>query len=97
MEYLVYRSPKLHVLLSDTSTTSAPGARPAPERADLAGGQVRATTRRPPASPGSLQHDVEAYVKVDSKGWKALAKTVRPLLEKILEDQVQEAGWFVSR
>ena len=43
-----------------------------------------------------IQHDVEAFVKVDSKGWKALAKTVRPLLEKVLEDQVQEAGWFVS-
>jgi hypothetical protein len=35
-------------------------------------------------------------VKVDSRGWKALAKTVRPLLDKVLEDQVQEAGWFVS-
>ena len=43
-----------------------------------------------------IQHDVEAFVKVDSKGWKALAKTVRPLLDKVLEDQVQEAGWFVS-
>lgn len=43
-----------------------------------------------------IQHDVEAYVKVDSKGWRALAKTVRPILEKVLEQQVQEAGWFVS-
>ena len=43
-----------------------------------------------------VQHDVEAFVKVDSKGWKALAKTVRPILENVLEDQVQEAGLFVS-
>ena len=43
-----------------------------------------------------VQHDVEAYVKVDSKGWKALARTVRPLIERILEDQVREAGYFIS-
>ncbi|MBV8318422.1 MAG: hypothetical protein JOZ53_26070, partial [Planctomycetaceae bacterium] len=43
-----------------------------------------------------VQHDVEAYVKIDSKGWKAVARTVRPLIERLLEDQVREAGWFVS-
>ena len=43
-----------------------------------------------------VQHDVEAFVKVDTKGWKAVARTVRPLIEKALEEQVQEAGWFVS-
>ncbi|HEX8199038.1 MAG TPA: hypothetical protein VF590_01020, partial [Isosphaeraceae bacterium] len=43
-----------------------------------------------------VQHDVEAFVKIDSKLWKTVAKTVRPLIEKLLEDQVQEAGWFVS-
>src|SRR5205823_3196090 len=40
--------------------------------------------------------DIEAFVKIDSKVWKTVAKTVRPLIEKLLEDQVQEAGWFVS-
>jgi len=43
-----------------------------------------------------VQHDVEAFVKVDSKGWKTLARTVRPAVEKVLEDQVREAGQFVS-
>jgi hypothetical protein len=43
-----------------------------------------------------VQHDIEAFVKVDSKGWKTLARTVRPAVEKILEDQVREAGQFVS-
>jgi hypothetical protein len=43
-----------------------------------------------------VKHDVEAFVKVDSKGWKTLARTVRPILEKVLEDQVQEAGLFIS-
>ncbi len=43
-----------------------------------------------------VRHDVEAFVKVDSKGWRALARTARPILEKVLEQQVQEAGWFVS-
>ncbi len=35
-------------------------------------------------------------MKVDSKGWKTLARTVRPVVEHILEDQVREAGYFVS-
>ena len=35
-------------------------------------------------------------MKVDSKGWKALARTVRPLIERILEEQVREAGYFIS-
>ena len=39
---------------------------------------------------------MEAYVKVDSKGWKALARTIRPIIERLLEEQVKEAGWFVS-
>jgi hypothetical protein len=43
-----------------------------------------------------IQHDVEAFVKVDSKGWKTLARTVRPLIERLLEEQVREAGQFVS-
>ena len=43
-----------------------------------------------------IQHDVEAYVKVDTKGWKTLARTVRPVVERVLEDQVREAGYFVS-
>ncbi len=43
-----------------------------------------------------IQHDVEAFVKVDSRGWKTLARTFRPVIERLLEDQVREAGQFVS-
>ena len=43
-----------------------------------------------------MQHDVEAFVKVDTKGWKTLARTVRPLIERVLEEQVREAGYFIS-
>ena len=35
-------------------------------------------------------------MKVDTKGWKTLARTVRPLIERILEEQVREAGYFIS-
>ncbi len=91
-EYL-YRSPKLHVLLSDLDYVSPRGAARLSGRILLIvhSGYYREVNGEP-----WIQHDVEAYVKVDSKGWKALAKTVRPLLEKVLEDQVQEAGWFIS-
>ena len=39
-----------------------------------------------------IQHDVEAFVKVDSKGWKTLARTVRPLIDHVLEEQVRKPG-----
>jgi hypothetical protein len=91
-EYL-YRSPKLHVLLSDLDYVSPRGAARLNGRILLV---VHSGFYREVNGEPWIQHDVEAFVKVDSKGWKALAKTVRPLLEKVLEDQVQEAGWFVS-
>lgn len=89
----VYRSPKLHVLLSDLDYTSPRGAAHLTGRIVLI---VHSGFYREVNGEPWVQHDVEAFVKVDSKGWKALAKTVRPILEKVLEDQVQEAGWFVS-
>ena len=89
----VYRSPKLHVLLSDLDYSSPRGAAKLNGRIVLIvhSGYYREVNGEP-----WIQHDVEAYVKVDSKGWKALARTVRPILDKVLEDQVQEAGLFVS-
>ncbi len=43
-----------------------------------------------------VQHDVEAYVKVDLKGWKAVARTIRPLRSRnCSKTEVREAGWFV--
>lgn len=89
----IYRSPKLHVLLSDLDYVSPRGAAKLNGRILLV---VHSGFYRESNGDPWIQHDVEAFVKVDSKGWKALAKTVRPLLEKVLEDQVQEAGWFVS-
>ncbi len=43
-----------------------------------------------------VQHNVEAFVKIDSKGWKTLGRTLRPVIERILEEQVKEAGRFIS-
>lgn len=89
----VYRSPKLHVLLSDLDYVSPRGSAKLNGRILLI---VHSGFYREVNGEPWIQHDVEAFVKVDSKGWKALARTVRPLLEKVLEDQVKEAGWFVS-
>ncbi len=89
----VYRSPKLHVLLCHLDYTSPRGNAHLEARIVLIihSGFYREVNGEP-----WVQHDVEAYVKVDSKGWKAIARTVRPLIERLLEDQVREAGWFVS-
>ena len=89
----VYRSPKLHVLLCHLDYASPRGAARLEARIVLV---VHCGFYREVNGDHWVQHDVEAYVKVDSKGWKAVARTVRPLIEKLLEDQVREAGWFVS-
>lgn len=89
----VLRSPKLNVLLCNLDYTSPRGAAHLQARIVLI---VHSGYYREVNGEHWVQHDVEAYVKVDSKGWKAVARTIRPLIEKLLEDQVREAGWFVS-
>jgi hypothetical protein len=89
----VYRSPKLHVLLADLDYTTPHGAAHFEARIVLV---VHSGFYREVNGEHWIQHDVEAFVKVDSKGWKAVARTVRPIIERLLEDQVREAGWFVS-
>jgi hypothetical protein len=89
----VYRSPKLHVLLCNLNYTTPHGNARLDARIVLV---VHAGFYREVNGEQWVQHDVEAFVKVDSKGWKAVARTVRPIIEKLLEDQVREAGWFVS-
>ncbi len=88
-----YRSPKMHVLYSSLEYMSPRGNAHLQGRIVLI---VRSGFYRETNGEPYVHHDVEAYVKVDSKGWKTLARTVRPILEKVLEDQVQEAGLFVS-
>ena len=90
---IVLRTPKLHVFYSNLDYTSPRGAAHLQGRIVLI---VRSGYFKEVNGEPYVQHDVEAFVKVDSKGWKALARTVRPILEKVLEDQVQEAGLFIS-
>lgn len=89
----VYRSPKLHVLLCNLSYTTPRGNARLEARIVLL---VHSGFYKEVNGEQWVQHDVEAFVKIDSKGWKAVARTVRPFVEKLLEDQVREAGWFVS-
>jgi hypothetical protein len=89
----VLRSPRLHVLLCDLNYVGPRGNTRLEGRIVLI---VRSGFFKEVDGEPWVQHDVEAFVKIDSKGWKTVAKTVRPLIEKLLEDQVQEAGWFVS-
>lgn len=89
----VLRSPKLHVLYCTLSYSSPRGAARLEARIVLV---VHSGFYREVNGDPWVQHDVEAFVKVDSKRWKTVARTVRPVGEKLLEDQVREAGWFVS-
>jgi hypothetical protein len=89
----VIRSPRLHVLLCNLDYVSPRGNAHLTGRIVLI---VRSGFYKETNGEHWVQHDIEAFVKIDSKGWKAVAATVRPLIEKLLEDQVQEAGWFVS-
>ncbi len=87
------RSPRLNVMFSNLEHNSPRGNATLKGRIVLV---VRSEYYREPKGDYWIRHDVEAFVKIDSRGWKAVARTLRPLLEKLLEDQVQEAGLFVS-
>jgi hypothetical protein len=89
----VLRTPRLHVLLAYLSYTSPRGSTRIDARIVLV---VHTGYYREVNSESYVQHDVEAFVKVDSKGWKTLARTVRPMVERVLDEQVREAGQFVS-
>jgi hypothetical protein len=89
----VYRSPKLHVMLCRLEYTTPRGTAKLEARIVLV---VHSGFYREANGDPWVQHDIEAFVKVDSKGWNAVARTVRPIIEKLLEDQIKEAGWFVS-
>jgi hypothetical protein len=89
----VLRTPRLHVLLAYFSYISPHGAARVDARILLI---VRSNYVLDQSKEPWVQHDVEAFVKIDSKGWKTLARTVRPAVEKILEEQVREAGHFIS-
>lgn len=91
-EYLV-RSPRLHVMLCHLDYSTPRGNARLKGRILLV---LRSGFFREVNGEFWVKHDVEAFVKVDSRGWKAVAATVRPLIERILDDQVQEAGLFVS-
>ncbi len=87
------RSPRLNVLLCDLDYTSPRGAAKLQGRIVLI---VRSAFFREATGEFWVKHDIEAFVKIDSRGWKAVGVTLRPLIEKLLEDQVEEAGMFVS-
>ena len=90
---VVLRSPRLHVFLCNLDYDSPRGKTHFEARVVLI---VRTNYFREPSGSPWIQHDVEAYVKVDSRGWKAVARSFRPVLENMLEDQVREAGAFIS-
>jgi len=91
-EYLL-RSPRLHVMLCNLDYVTPRGNHRLQGRIVVV---VRAGFFREVNGEPWVQHDIEMFVKVDSRGWKAAAATVRPLVERVLEDQLTEAGLFVS-
>lgn len=89
----VYRSPRQHVLFSRLTYVGPKGNHRLEGRIVLV---VRSGFYKEVNGESWVQHDIQAFVKIDSKGWKAVAATLRPVIERLLADQVQEAGWFVS-
>ncbi len=89
----VLRTPKLHVMLCDLDYVSPRGAAKLSARIVLV---VRSGYFQEVNGDPWIQQQLELYVKVDSRGWKAVAASLRPVIEKILDEQIQEAGWFVS-
>ncbi len=89
----VLRTPQLHVMIAYLNYVSPHGSARIDARIVLI---VHTAYSRDSNNQPWVQHDVETYVKVDTLGWKTLARTARPIIERVLEDQVREAGYFVS-
>ncbi len=89
----VLRGPRMHVLYCDLEYKGPRGNAHLKGRIVMV---VRTGYFKEVNGDPWVQHSVEAFVKIDTKGWRAMAATVRPILERVLEDQVEEAGWFVS-
>jgi hypothetical protein len=89
----VLRSPRLHVMHGQFECISPRGNARLEGRIVLI---VRSDYQARGRGQVVIQQEVEVFVKIDSRGWRTVAKTVRPLVDRFLEDQVREAGWFVS-
>lgn len=89
----VLRTPRLHVLLAYFNFVSPHGNARVDARIVIV---VNTAYLRDNNNQSFVQHNVDAYVKVDSRGWKTVARTMRPVVERILEEQVKEAGYFIS-
>ncbi|WP_165222417.1 hypothetical protein [Aquisphaera insulae] len=87
------RTPKLHVMLAYLNYSGPKSNARIDARVLLIvrTGYYKEVNKQP-----YIQHNVEVFVKVDTKGWKTLARTLRPVVERILADQVDEAGQFIS-
>ena len=72
----VLRSPKLHVLLCNLQYNSPHGNAHLEARIVLV---IHSGFYREVNGDPWVQHDVEAFVKVDSKGWKLVAQDLPPL------------------
>lgn len=91
-KYLI-RTPRLHAFLCDLDYVTPRGNARLQGRLVLV---VHSSFFREQGGEFWVKHDVEIFVKIDSRGWKAVGATLRPLIEKVLGEQIQEAGWFVS-
>ena len=89
----VLATPTLHILHSRLNHVGPNEAVKLDARVVLI---LRTEYLRDAAQRDHVRHDVEVFVKIDSRGWKAIARIARPIIEGLLNDQVQEAGWFVS-
>ena len=90
--YLV-KTPRLHALLCNLDYVTPRGNARLQGRLVLV---VHSNFFREQNGEFWVKHDVEIFVKIDSRGWRTVGATIRPLIEKILGEQIQEAGWFVS-
>ena len=88
----VLRSPQMHVMLCSLTYTGPRQHIRLEGRVLLA---VRSEYSKDAKSAPWVRHTIEIFVKIDSKGWKGVAKVARPIIENLLKDQIQEAGWFV--
>lgn len=87
------RTPSLHLVLSNFTYNGPRGNLRLDGRIVIV---LRAAYFKEPQGQFWVRHELEVFVKIDTRGWRTLARSARPIVEKYLEEQVQEGGWFVS-
>lgn len=90
----VYRSPTIRIILGRTSYQGVLFNHQRIETTTLL--VLRTGYYREVNHQAYVEHKLETYIRVETAGWRALARTLNTVADRLLEDRMQEALLFIS-